>query len=477
MSALWSVGELTASLGGPASAQMRSDVTGVSIDSRTLQPGDLFVAIRGEVHDGHDHVERAFAAGAAAAVVERARAAPLAEQGPVFAVDDPLRAMERLGIAARARSRARIATVTGSVGKTSAKEMLRVVLAASGATHASAASYNNHWGVPLTLARMPADADFAVFEIGMNHAGEIEPLARMVRPRAALITTIAPVHIEHLGSLEAIADAKAEIFAGLEMGGVAVLNRDAPQFGRLESRARARALRVLAFGAEASCDARLLACEGTERGSRVRANLFGRPIDFAIGAPGRHMAENALGVLLVAKELGADLERSAAALGTFSAQKGRGERFTLAVPGGSAMIIDESYNANPASMRAALALLGASKPGARGRRIAVVGDMLELGPEGARMHAELAGELERNAIDLLFGAGPLTRNLFDAAPQFKRGAWTERASDLTLDVAKELRDGDVVMVKGSNGSRMGPLVAALREMFSRAQASRAQAQI
>jgi UDP-N-acetylmuramoyl-tripeptide--D-alanyl-D-alanine ligase len=470
MSALWSVGELAAALGAAPSVPLRGAVAGVSIDSRTLAPGDLFFAIRGEVHDGHDHVERAFQAGAAAAVVERPRASGFAALGPVFAVEDTLRAMERLGIAARARAKARIAAVTGSVGKTSAKEMLRVVLSASGATHASAASYNNHWGVPLTLARLAADADFAVFEIGMNHAGEIEPLVRMVRPHAALITTIAPVHIEYLGSIEAIADAKAEIFAGLDEGGVAVLNRDAPQFERLEKSARARALRIRSFGADASSDARLLGCDETERGSRVRASVLGRPLDFVIGAPGRHMAENALGALLIAEALGADLAESAAALKDFSAQKGRGERFALRIPGGAVTIIDESYNANPTSMRAALALLGASKPGRRGRRIAVLGDMLELGAQGAAMHSELAGELERNAVDLLFGAGPLTRKLFDAAPSPKRAAWTERASDLTAEVAQALRDGDVVMVKGSNGSRMGPLVASLREMFSRAQA-------
>ena len=228
MSALWSADELDAALGGAPSAPLRAAVTGVSIDSRTLAPGDLFFAIRGEVHDGHDHVARAFQAGAAAAVVERARASQFGALGPLFAVDDTLLGMERLGIAARGRAKARIAAVTGSVGKTSAKEMLRVVLAASGATHASAASYNNHWGVPLTLARLAADADFGILEIGMNHAGEIEPLARMVRPHAALVTTIALVHIEYLGSIAAIADAKAEIFAGMEAGGVAVLNRDAP---------------------------------------------------------------------------------------------------------------------------------------------------------------------------------------------------------------------------------------------------------
>ena len=320
--------------------------------------------------------------------------------------------------------------MTGSVGKTTAKEMLRAMLAACGATHASAASYNNHWGVPLTLARMPADARFGVFEMGMNHAGEIAPLTRMARPHAALVTTIAPVHIEYLGSIEAIADAKAEIFLGLEPHGTAVLNRDAPQFERLAKAAAARGARVLSFGRGAECDARLLEVEATERGSRVRARVLGRELAFELGAPGAHMAENALGALLAAEALGADLDACAAALRGFSPQKGRGERFLLPTPDGPATIIDESYNANPASMRAALALLAAAKPGPKGRRIAVIGDMLELGPKAAAMHAELAADLSANKVDLLFGAGPLTRALFDAAPASMRAAWTERSSEL-----------------------------------------------
>jgi UDP-N-acetylmuramoyl-tripeptide--D-alanyl-D-alanine ligase len=398
--------------------------------------------------------------------VSRERAHDLASFGPVFAADDTLHAMERLGVAARARSKAKIVGVTGSVGKTTAKEMLRAMLAACGLTHASAASYNNHWGVPLTLARMPANARFGVFEIGMNHAGEIAPLTRMARPHAALVTMIAPVHIEHLGSIEAIADAKAEIFLGLEPGGTAVLNRDAPQFERLRKAATSRGARVLSFGRGADCDAWLLEVEAIDRGSRVRARVLGHELTFELGAPGTHMAENALGALLAADALGADLKACAAALPSFSPQKGRGERFSIPTSDGPATIIDESYNANPASMRAALALLAAAKPGPKGRRIAVIGDMLELGPKAAAMHAELAADLRANKVDLLFGACPLTRALFDAAPASMRAAWTERSSELTDEVARTLRGGDIAMVKGSNGSRMGPLVAALRDRFA-----------
>jgi UDP-N-acetylmuramoyl-tripeptide--D-alanyl-D-alanine ligase len=462
---LWTPDELTRVLGAPSAAPTRA-ISGVSIDTRTLVSGDLYFAIKGEVHDGHDHVARAFEAGAAAAVVARVRAEALRVRGAVYAAEDTLRAMERLGEAARTRSRARIAAVTGSVGKTTAKEMLRLALSQFGPTHASAASYNNHWGVPLTLCRLNADAAYAVFEIGMNHAGEITPLVGMVRPHVALITAIAPVHIENLGSIEKIADAKAEIFSGVERGGVAVLNRDASQYERLERHAKARGLGVRSFGQGAGSDARLIAVEANGEGSQVRALIDGREKNFSLGAPGRHMAQNALGALLVVEALGVSLDAAADALGEFAPAKGRGERFVLAAPGGAITIIDESYNANPASMRAALALLGAAKPGEGGRRIAVIGDMLELGPEGRQMHAALAPELEAQDVHLIYGAGPLTRALYDAAPAKMRATWGVRSADIEQELIKSLRAGDVVMIKGSNGSRMGPLVAALREKFS-----------
>ena len=451
---LWTREELSQTLGAPTVA-MTSAATGVSIDTRTLKIGDLFIAIKGDTHDGHDHVARAFAAGASAALVDRDTGG-----GALFVVDDSLRGMERLGVAARARSAARVLAITGSVGKTSAKEMARVALSAAGTTHASAASFNNHWGVPLTLARLPAADAFGVFEIGMNHAGEITPLVGFVRPHVALVTTIGPVHIEHFGTLEAIADAKAEIFSGLAPGGASVLNRDAPQYERLASVARARG-RVATFGAGAGGDARLLSFEGDV----VEADISGVRLRFRLGAPGRHMAENAVGVLLACYLLGAPLEICAAALADFSPAKGRGDRFSLTASGGELTLIDESYNANPVSMRAALALLGAAKPGPGGRRIAVIGDMLELGAEGAALHAGLAADLTTQSVDLLFGAGPLTRALYDAAPASMRGAHAAQAEELRGDLVAALRAGDVVMIKGSNGSRMGPLATALREHF------------
>ena len=468
---LWSEQELMQALGVAPSAPLRVPVSGVSIDTRTLQPGDLFFAIKGDSSDGHDYVERAFAAGAAACVVGIERGKALSAHGPLFAVDEPLRAMERLGIAARARTKAKIVAVTGSVGKTSAKEMLRLVLSKVGATHASAASYNNHWGVPLTLARMPADTAFGVFEIGMHHSNEIAPLVAMVRPHVALITTIAPVHIEHLGSIEAIAEAKAEIFAGLEPKGVAVLNRDAPQFELLEARARAQGAKVLSFGSDDEADVKLLRCDPSGEASRIRACIGVGELSFGLGAPGVHMAQNALGVLLAAKALGADLLVCAAALAEFAPPKGRGERFTLMTAGGPLTLIDESYNANPASMRAALSLLGATAPGKGGRRIAVLGDMLELGAEGAAMHADLANALGAAKVDRLFCAGLLMRALFDAATATMRGAWAPTAAELEPAILRALHGGDVVMIKGSNGSRMGQLAATLRQHFARAGAS------
>ena len=461
---LWTEDELSAALGSPTAA-MIGPATGVSIDTRTLTPGDLFIAIKGDVHDGHDHVAKAFAAGASAALVSR----KLDVSGAQFVTGDSLRGMERLGVAARVRSGAKVLAITGSVGKTSAKEMSRTALTGLGPTHASAASFNNHWGVPLTLSRLPAEAAYGVFEIGMNHAGEITPLVGFVRPHVAMVTTIGPVHIENLGSIEAIADAKAEIFSGVVAGGAAVVNRDAPQFERLVAAARARGLACLNFGASAGGDARLISCEPDGGGSRIEAEIAGKRLSFRLGAPGRHMAENAVGVLLALDALGASVEACAEALAGFGPAKGRGERFTLHAPDGAFTLIDESYNANPVSMRAALALLGATTPGPNGRRIAVIGDMLELGAEGAALHAELLPALQANHVDLLFTAGPLSRALYDAAPASLRAAHEEKAEGLKAALGGSLRAGDVVMIKASNGSKMGPLAAYLRERFLPAQ--------
>ena len=465
---LWTPLALVAPLGTRVSGALPArGVTGISIDTRTLAEGDLFVALKGDNSDGHDYVRKAFEAGAAAAVIDEAHAQALAGAGPLYVAKDTLIALEGLGRAARSRSKARIVAVTGSVGKTTTKELLRCALASAGETHASAASYNNHWGVPLTLARMPESARFGVFEIGMNHAGEITPLVAMAQPHIAIITRIAPVHLEHFASVEAIADAKAEIFSGLQRGGVAILNRDDAQFERLRDAAGAAGVRfVLSFGESAEADATVLSCDVEGETTRVQARVLGQDLTYTIGAPGRHIAMNSLAVLMASRAAGLDLQAAARALAGFRPPAGRGQRETLQAADGPFTIIDESYNANPASMRAALDLLGAADGK---RRIAVLGDMLELGPQARALHADLAGDIERNHVDLVYTAGPLMQALSEAIAAERRGAHAANAAALEPVVLGALGAGDVVMIKGSNGSRMGPLVAAMRKAFASPQ--------
>ncbi|VFU08710.1 UDP-N-acetylmuramoyl-tripeptide--D-alanyl-D-alanine ligase [Methylocella tundrae] len=462
---IWTSLGLVTPLGARVSGGVpKGGATGISIDTRTLQAGELFFAIHGANSDGHDYVARAFEKGALAAVVDEAHAGALTGLGPLYVVRDVLASLERLGVAARARVKARVVAVTGSVGKTSTKEALRLALTQGGAVHASVASYNNHWGVPLTLARMPKETRFGVFEIGMNHAGEITPLSEMARPHVAIITTVAPVHIENFASVEAIADAKAEIFDGLEPGGVAILHRDNPHYQRLYARAKASpAGHVASFGDHESAEARLIRVRLFPDYSIIEAQICGRRLHYRLGAPGRHLAMNSLAVLLAAKAFGVDLDAAAGALAFFTAQPGRGQRLTLAAVDGPYALIDESYNANPASMRAAFELAGALPLPSPGRRIAVLGDMLELGVKGAAMHAELADDLRANHIDLVFAAGPLMKSLYDALPVSMQGAWRESASLLEPEVAAAVRAGDIVVVKGSNGSRMSVIVGALKQ--------------
>jgi UDP-N-acetylmuramoyl-tripeptide--D-alanyl-D-alanine ligase len=338
-----------------------------------------------------------------------------------------------------------------------------LALGGQGRTHASVASYNNHWGVPLTLARMPQQTDFGVFEIGMSHAGEIAPLVALVRPHVAVITTIAPVHLENFASLEAIADAKAEIFSALEPEGTAVIHRDIPQFERLRDHASARGAKVLSFGESEGADALLESVIHHDSATTVKAVVLGRAMSFEIGAPGKHFALDSLAVLLAAHAAGADLREAAASLADFTAPKGRGRRIALVSSTGPFTIIDESYNANPASMRAAIELLGATRLSVLGRRIAILGDMLELGPDAPELHAALSELLVHNGVDQVYAAGPLTKHLFEALPPALRGMWASSAAELLEPVVSALAGGDVVMIKGSNGSRMGPIVAAIEE--------------
>jgi len=467
MSRLWALDAMTAAMRAEGAGALPADVNGISIDSRTLAKGDAFFAIKGENRDGHDFVEDALKAGAGLAVLEREQCDRFAG-APLLIVPDVLEALRDLARAARARMSAKVIAVTGSVGKTSTKEALRLALSAEGETHASIASYNNHWGVPLSLARCPAGAKYAVFEIGMNHAGEITPLTQLVRPHVGIITGIEPVHLEYFGSLEKIADAKAEIFSGIEPGGAVVLNRDNAQYERLAAAARAAHIeRVVSFGEHAAADARLMQFSLQADGSTVEARILGQSVTYKVGAPGRHLVLNSLAVLAAVSLAGADLALAALALNNLKPASGRGARTMLSVPGGNALLIDESYNANPASMRAAIALLGGAPVGKRGRRIAVLGDMLELGPAGAELHRALADTIEAAEIDLVFCSGPLMRALWEALPSRARGGYAETAAGLESTVLAAIQAGDAVMVKGSLGSRMGPIVRALERQFPR----------
>ena len=460
---LWTGLGLVAPLRARVSGGVPAPASGISIDTRTLEPGDLFFAIKGDTTDGHDYVERAFAAGAVACVVDEAHADSLTGRGPLLVVHDVLDAMVNLGRAARSRTAARVIAITGSVGKTSTKEAMRLALTPSGAVHASVASYNNHWGVPLTLARMSKATRFAVCEIGMNHAGEITPLVAMVRPHVAIVTTVAPVHLEFFESVEAIADAKAEIFSGLEPDGLAIVNRDSPYFDRLDRAARQRPeISIATFGAHADADARLLDFTPAPTHSIIKALIADREITFRLGAPGRHLAENALAVLLAAHAVGADLEMAASSLAFFQAQQGRGQQITIKTPDGPFTVLDESYNANPASMKAALDLAGTLTPGVEGCRIAVLGDMLELGPRSEDLHAALADTILANRFDLVFAAGPMMRSLADALDGRTHVEWRKAASELQPTILNTIKHGDIVVVKGSNGSRMAPIVEALK---------------
>jgi UDP-N-acetylmuramoyl-tripeptide--D-alanyl-D-alanine ligase len=463
---LWTMEAMASAMRARCEGTLPDAINGLSIDSRTVGPGDAFFAIKGDNRDGHDFVAAALAAGAAVAVVAADRREQFANDAPLLIVADVLEALRDLARAARARTSAKVIGVTGSVGKTSTKEALRLALSREGETHASIASYNNHWGVPLSLARCPQSARFAIFEMGMSNPGEIEPLTKLARPHVAIVTTVEPVHLEFFPSVAAIADAKGEIFLGLEPSGAAVLNRDSPHYARLRRHAKsAGAARIVSFGEHEKADARLLKFSLHPDCSTVRACILDTEVTYKVGAPGHHLVINSLAVLAAVALVGGDLALAALALAELTPPTGRGARVTLALPGGSAVLIDESYNANPASMRAALALLGQAAVGPRGRRIAVLGDMLELGTKAATLHRELLKPIIAHAVDLVFCAGPLMQDLWEALPSERRGGYAKTAAALEPDVLAMVRPGDVVMVKGSLGSKMGPVVKALQRRY------------
>jgi len=464
---LWKTVDMIAAMAGRPVGPIPQGVTGISIDSRDLKGGEAFFAIKGDRVDGHDFVNVAAANGAALLVVSEAKLPALGRiTTPLIVVSDVLEAMEKLGHAARQRTRARIIAVTGSVGKTTTKEMLRQVLSACGSVHYSPASFNNHWGVPLTLARLPQDADFGVFEIGMNHADEIRPLVKMVEPHIAIITTIAAAHLGNFRDVEEIAAAKAEIFEGVVADGHVLLNRDNSQFDYLETIAAAcRIANIHSFGISAKADFRLVDYQSEGDSATFWAVIGGHTVEVNLKAPGRHIAENAVAVLAASYLAGADLDTVVAAFGDVSAAKGRGERMHLKTAGGTFTLIDESYNANPASMRAAIALLESARPGEGGRRIAILGDMLEMGEHSAEVHAGLAAPLQAAGITQVWLAGPDMAYLRDALGEAPQTVYRQTTDELVAYVLENIRPGDVLMVKSSKGTGFGQIVSALTTKF------------
>ena len=454
MNALWTSDAIVGATGGTASAPFA--VSGVAFDSREVGAGDLFVAMSGETTDGHRFVEQAFAQGAAGVLVSR----PV--EGPHVLVADTPAALEALGAAARARTSATVVGVTGSAGKTGTKEALHAAFdrMAQGQAHRSLKSYNNHVGVPLSLARMPADTRFGVFEMGMNHAGEIAALTRMVRPHIAVITTIAPAHIENLGSLEAIARAKAEIFEGLEPGGTAIVPFDVPQRDILLAAAERHAGRVLTFGLEAGADVRAAETVASrDGGTLVTATLPGGSVTFSVAQAGAHWASNALAVIATVEAAGGDVAQAGLALAELKGMAGRGERRTIRVRGGEAQLIDESYNANPASMAATLAVLGRTD----GRRVAVLGAMKELGAHGPALHAGLKEAVEAAGVDFALLVGEEMRPLAEALEGRARFAHVAAAADALDALNGEVGAGTTVLIKASNSVGLGRLVAVLAD--------------
>jgi UDP-N-acetylmuramoyl-tripeptide--D-alanyl-D-alanine ligase len=461
---LWTAADAAKATGGKARGDWAA--TGVSIDTRTIQEGDLFVALK-DLRDGHDFVAQALAKGAAAALVSRVPEG-VANDAPLLVVDNVLRGLEDLGRAARKRSSAKVVGVTGSVGKTSTKEMLRIVLGGQGKTHAAEASYNNHWGVPLTLARLPADAAFAIIEIGMNHPGEIGPLAQMAKPDIALITTVAPAHLEAFDNIDGIAREKAAIFDGLAKGGVALVNADMGTAELVAQIAKSNAIELLNFGQSGNADFEATKIALVDQTTIVHCKIRGEKAVFKIGAPGKHFAMNALASIGVADCLGLDLAVALGDIGRWVPPKGRGtrERIVMDVVEDHLHfdLIDDAFNANPTSMIASLEVLAAAKTGPNGRRIAVLGDMLELGPDEMNMHRALGETPFVAQLDVIHCVGPRMRALYDVLPEAQQGRWCETAQELAQSAHAIVRSGDVLLVKGSKGSQVSLIVDAVRKL-------------
>jgi UDP-N-acetylmuramoyl-tripeptide--D-alanyl-D-alanine ligase len=456
---LWTSAEIAAAVKGTCTGKWQAE--GVSIDTRTVKPGDLFVALQGPNHDAHDFVGEAINKGAAGALVSYIPRQTPAEK--LVLAKDTMVALQALGFEGRRRSHAKIIAVTGSVGKTGCKEALKQVLSAQALSFASAGSYNNHWGVPLSLSQMPQATAYGIFEIGMNHAGELGPLSKLVRPHIALITGIAAVHLGYFKDLKEIAKAKAEIFEGIEKNGTAVLNGDDTHFEQLKEAARAAGVKnILRFGRGAGFEAKLEEHALEAEQSRVKATIMGQSISYTIAAPGEHWVMNSLAVLLCAQAAGADLKKAADAFRTLALAEGRGGAQNVNLPGGGGItVVDESYNASPVAVEAAIRVLSRREPGPGGRRILVLGDMKELGEESRKLHVNLAPAILQAKISLVFACGDMMRDLFEALPENLRGAWCSTSGDLAPRVTSAMKDGDVVTVKGSHSMAMDRIVQAL----------------
>lgn len=461
---IWTAKDAIKATGGICASQDWY-ANGISIDTRTIRKNDIFVALVGENGDGHDYVGQAIEKGASVAIVTKKIKS--VDEAKLLIVKDTLKAMEDLGRAARTRTSAKIIGITGSVGKTGTKEMLATAFGALGQTHASVKSYNNHWGVPLSLSSMHAGTDFGIFEMGMNHAGEITPLTKMVKPDIAIITTIAPVHIEHFeNGIDGIINAKAEIFEGVVENGDVILNCDIESFDILKAKAEAKKLKVYSFGEHEGASARIIDCLEAANGSRVKANILGEEVNFNLQIAGRHIVCNAMAILLAVKLVGEDVQKAAKALVHQEPIIGRGKREIIPTQekDNPIILIDESYNASPVAMNAAFKVLALIDPGRGGRRIAILGDMLELGKDSIKMHTDLALPLKTCNVDLVYTCGKNMKKLYEQLPSNQRGIHKDSSRELAQIVPDVLVPGDVVMVKGSLGSKMGLVVEALRAL-------------
>ncbi|GAA5094714.1 UDP-N-acetylmuramoylalanyl-D-glutamyl-2,6-diaminopimelate--D-alanyl-D-alanine ligase [Bartonella acomydis] len=468
MKALWDKQTLMAAIGGFVVGCMPETFSGVSIDSRTLEEGNIFFCIKGYHLDGHDFAKQAYERGAGVLIVAENRLADMEKiSAPLIVVPDVLQALEKLGKAARERSKARIIAVTGSVGKTTTKETLKQVLSTVGKVHANSASLNNHWGVPLSLARMPAESDYGIFEIGMNHKGEIRSLVKLVHPHVVLITHISAAHMGFFQNLEEIAEAKAEIFEGLDKEGTAVLNADDDFFAYLVQKAKQWGVKkILSFGETENSDYQVKDIRLLTDYSSVVVRILGQERSVKIGAPGRHIVQNSLAVLAVCDAIGVDLEPIVLALSHFSLQKGRGVRYRLALPqGGIFHLIDESYNANPASMRAALDLLAVGPVGENGRRIAILGDMLELGAYSEKLHRDLVKPVHLSGANPVFLFGKAMRFLATDLSVYVKARYAENVEKILPLVLAEISSGDLLMIKSSNSLYSSDIVSALLDRY------------